>query len=77
MANKEFSKETIEHICTAVKDNSYSDGEVIVLGEIIELKPFGDERGTGVDVYKYVPQEEREKDDDYDYDSDYLTTIYF
>ena len=43
----------------------------------IELKSFDDERGTGVDVYKYVPQEEREKDDDYDYDSDYLTTIYF
>ena len=70
-------KELKEKIYDAIKNHSHSDGEVIVLGGIIELKPFGDERGTGVDVYKYVPQEEREKDDDYDYDSDYLTTIYF
>ena len=72
-----LSKELKEKIYDAIKNHSHSDGEVIVLGEIIELKPFGDERGTGVDVYKYVPQEEREKDDGYDYDSDYLTTIYF
>ena len=72
-----LSKELKEKIYDAIKNNSHSDGEVIVLGEIIELKSFGDERGTGVDVYKYVPQEEREKADDYDYDSDYLTTIYF
>lgn len=72
-----FSKELKEKIYDAIKNHSHSDGEVIVLGEILELKMFDNEHGTGVDVYKYVPQEEREKDDDYDYDSDYLTTIYF
>ena len=46
------------------------------LGGIIELKSFDDERGFGIDVYKYVPQEEMEKDDDYDFDSDYITTVY-
>lgn len=68
---------TIKKVCNEIKNNSFSTGEVIVLGGIVELKMFDNEHGTGVDVYKYVPQEEREKDDDYDYDSDYLTTIYF
>lgn len=72
-----LNKETLVDIYKEIKNNSFSDGEVIVLGGILELKSFCDnERGSGVDVYKYVPQEEREKDDGYDYDSDYITTIY-
>lgn len=71
-----LNKETLVDIYKEIKNNSFSDGEVIVLGGILELKSFDDERGSGVDVYRYVPKEEREKDDDYDYDSDYITTIY-
>lgn len=72
-----LNKETLVDIYKEIKNNSFSDGEVVVLGGILELKFFCDnERGSGVDVYKYVPQEEMEKDDDYDYDSDYITTIY-
>lgn len=71
-----ITQEIKEKIYDAIKNHSHSDGEVIVLGELLELKSFDDERGSGVDVYKYVPQEEMEKDDDYDFDSDYITTIY-
>lgn len=49
-----FSKELKEKIYDAIKNHSHSDGEVIVLGEIIELKSFGDERGTGVDITKEI-----------------------
>lgn len=71
-----ITKEIKEKIYDVIKKNSFSDGVVVVLGGIIELKSFDDERGFGIDVYKYVPQEEMEKDDDYDFDSDYITTIY-
>lgn len=71
-----ITKEIKEKIYDVIKKNSFSDGVVVVLGGIIELKSFDDERGSGIDVYKYVPQEEMEKDDDYDFDSDYITTVY-
>lgn len=61
----------LEEIYKAVKENSYSDCERIVLGNIIELK-INDE-GI-IDVYKYADLDN--VDEDYDFDGDYLTTIY-
>lgn len=54
-----------------IKNNSYSDCERIVLGELIELKLNED----CVSVYKYADLDN--VDDDYDFDSDYITTIYY
>ena len=54
-----------------IKNNSYSDCERIVLGELIELK-FNEDC---IDVYKYTDLDN--VDDDYDFDSDYITTIYY
>lgn len=71
--NKTFSKEILEQLFRAIEKKSYSTGEVVVIGELFELK-FDDD-GMAVSIYKYKPQEEM--DDDYDFDSDFITTIYF
>lgn len=74
MANKKnlFSKQTLEKLFSAIERKSYSTGEVVVVGELFELK-FDDD-GSAVSIYKYKPQEEMT--DDYDYDNDFITTIY-
>lgn len=71
--NTKFSKEILEQLFSAIEKKSYSTGEVIVVGELFELK-FDDD-GMAVSIYKYKPQEEM--DDDYDFDDDFITTIYF
>ena len=68
----------LEKIYEDIKNKSgYKDDscKCIVLGNIIELKIFNNEKGSGIDIYKYVSQEDMK--DDHDFDSDYLTTIYF
>lgn len=63
----------IEKIAELIKTNSYSDGETLFLGGLLEIKMFNNETGFGVDIYKAGPEE---KPEDYDYDSDYITTVY-
>lgn len=73
-----IDKKTLETIYENIKNKTgYKDesAECLVLGGIIELKFFNTERGSGIDIYKYVPQEDMT--DDHDFDDDYLTTVYF
>ena len=69
----------------AIKQNSSSDGEVVTLGNLIEIKPVYsskiNEHGEtvkeldGYDIYRYADRELMEEDD-YDFDSDYICTVY-
>lgn len=72
-----MNKELIEQLIKAIKKNSYSTGETIVLGEILEIKISND--GLDFDIYKYRSQEEIERleetDEDYCTDDDYITTV--
>ena len=61
----------MEKLLEKIKNNSYQDGDRLVLGNIIELK-VNDEKDC-IDVYKYVDFDKI--DDDYDFDSDYLTSF--
>ena len=58
-------------IIEKIKNNSYQDGDRLILGNFIELK-INDEKDC-IDVYKYVDFDKIS--DDYDFDSDYLTTF--
>lgn len=72
-----MNKELIEQLIKAIKKNSYSTGETIVLGEILEIKTSND--GLDFDIYRYRSQEEIERleetDEDYCTDDDYITTV--
>ena len=70
MQNLEEIKTTLYK---AIKNNSYLKDEVIILGNLIEVKIS--DSGEFADIYKYANPEDLEKDD-YDFDADYLTTIY-
>lgn len=59
-----------EQIYKMIKNNSYSDCQRIVLGNLIELKINED----CIDVYKYA--ELNTVDEEYNFDDDYITTIY-
>ena len=61
----------MEKLLEQIKNNSYQDGDRLVLGNFIELKVNDDK--DCIDVYKYVDFDK--VDDDYDFDSDYLTTF--
>ena len=80
--NNEITVAELIKFVEAIKHNSYSDGEVIYLGNIFEIKPVyltdSDNNKTlsAVDIYKYQDPEVMEEDEDYDYDSDYITTVY-
>ena len=63
----------MENLLEQIKNNSYQDGDRLVLGNFIELK-VNDEKDC-IDVYKYVDFDSIEDIDDYDFDSDYLTSF--
>ena len=63
----------MEKLIEQIKNNSYQDGDRLVLGNSIELKVNDDK--TCIDVYKYVDFDNIEDIDDYDFDGDYLTTF--
>ena len=74
----EFTKEEIEKVAQAILKNSSSDGDVIKLGNLIELKPVYGQDNTveGYDIYKYADEELMAEDEDYDFDADYICTVY-
>ena len=74
----EFTKEEIEKVAQAILKNSSSDGDVIKLGNLIELKPVyrPDNTIEGYDIYKYADEELMADDEDYDFDADYICTVY-
>ena len=74
----EFTKEEIEKVAQAILKNSSSDGDVIKLGNLIELKPVyrPDNIIEGYDIYKYADEELMAEDEDYDFDADYICTVY-
>ena len=61
----------MEKLLEQIKNNSYQDGDRLVLGNFIELKVNDDK--TCIDVHKYV--DFNKVGDDYDFDSDYLTSF--
>lgn len=63
----------MEKLLEQIKNNSYQNGDRLVLGNFIELK-VNDEKDC-IDVYKYVDFDSIEDIDDYDFDSDYLTSF--
>ena len=79
------TKKQIEHFNTytveAIKQNSSFDGDVLKLGNLIEIKPVylqdkdGNETLEGYDIYRYASEEATE-DEDYDFDADFITTVY-
>lgn len=72
----EFTEKELTKIVNAVEEESSFDGEVLKLGNILEVKPVYDNNEIiGYDIYKYADEELME-DDDYDFDSDFITTVY-
>ena len=75
---QELTQEELTKVIDIVSKNSSTDGDVVYLGNILELKLVKDEETgniTTIDIYKYASQEEMEEDD-YDFDGDYITSIY-
>ena len=74
----EFSKEEIEKVAQAILKNSTSNGDVVQLGNLIELKPVYNQSNTieGYDIYKYADEELIAENEDYDFDADYICTVY-
>ena len=61
-----------------IRENSSFDGEVLKLGNLIEVKPVYEQEScqlVGYDIYKYASEEAME-DEDYDFDADFITTVY-
>lgn len=58
-----------KQLYNAIKNNSYSNCEVIVLGELIEMRMYS----THADIYKYVDVDK--VSDNHDWDNDYITTV--
>lgn len=63
----------MEKLLEQIKNNSYQDGDRLILGNFIELKVNDDK--TCIDVYKYVDFDSIEDIGEYDFDSDYLTSF--
>lgn len=72
MATIKSKKQLFEKI----KNFSYNDLErdVIVLGDLIELK-FNEDNSC-IDIYKYKNLDNVDIEE-YDFDSDYITTVYY
>lgn len=72
----EFNK-----VVEAIKKNSFFDGDVLKLGNLLEIKPVymhdKDNNKTleGYDIYRYASEEAMEEED-YDFDADFITTVY-
>ena len=74
----EFTKEEIEKVAQAILKNSSFDGDVIKLGNLIELKPVYNQNKQieGYDIYKYANEKLMTENEDYDFDLDYICTVY-
>lgn len=75
-----MQEELLNKLIEAIKNNSSYDGEVLKLGNLIEVKPVYSRTATGeavegYDIYKYASEEAME-DEDYDFDGDFICTIY-
>lgn len=67
-----------EIIGMRIQENSSFDGNVLKLGNLIEVKPVYEQESSqliGYDIYKYASEEAME-DEDYDFDGDFITTVY-
>ena len=71
----------MEKLIEAIKKNSSFDGEVLKLGNLIEVKPVYEHSANelnkliGYDIYRYANEEAME-DEDYDFDADFICTVY-
>ena len=68
----------LNRIVEAIKQNSFFDGDVLKLGNLIEVKPVYEQETcqlVGYDIYRYASEEAME-DEDYDFDADFITTVY-
>lgn len=62
----------------AIKKNSSFDGDVLNIGNLLEIKPVYEQETSqliGYDIYKYASEEAMEEED-YDFDADFITTVY-
>lgn len=72
----EFNK-----VVKAIEQNSSFDGEVLKLGNLLEIKPVylhdkdGNKTLEGYDIYRYASDEAMEEEG-YDFDADFITTVY-
>ena len=80
----ELTVTEFKRVLEAIENNSYSDGETFVIGELIEIKPIyvygeNDSRTlVGIDIYRYADFSDLtdEELEDYDYDADFIKSIY-
>ena len=73
-----MAQELLNKLIEAIKQNSSFDGDVLKLGNLIEVKPVYEQEScqlVGYDIYKYASEEAME-DEDYDFDGDFITTVY-
>ena len=73
-----MAQELLNKLIEAIKQNSSFDGDVLKLGNLIEVKPVYEQESSqlvGYDIYKYASEEAME-DEDYDFDADFITTVY-
>ena len=73
---KEITVAELNKIVEAIKQNSSFDGDVLRLGNLIEIKPvFEEDEIIGYDIYRYADEELMENDD-YDFDADFICSVY-
>ena len=73
-----MTQELLNKLREAIQKNSSFDGDVLNLGNLIEVKPVYEQETSqlvGYDIYKYASEEAME-DEDYDFDGDFITTVY-
>ena len=76
-----MAQELLNKLKEAIKQNSSIDGDVLKLGNLVEVKPVYEHsinelnKLIGYDIYKYASEEAME-DEDYDFDGDFITTVY-
>ena len=76
----EITVAELNKIIEVIKRNSSYDGEVLYLGNLLEIKPVYSRTATGeaiegYDIYQYADRELME-DEDYDFDADFICTVY-
>ena len=73
-----MTQELLNKLIEGIKQKSSFDGDVLKLGNLIEVKPVYEQESSqliGYDIYKYASEEAME-DEDYDFDGDFITTVY-
>lgn len=75
---KKFIETLKRKLRESIEKNSSFDGDVLNIGNLIEVKPVYEQETcqlVGYDIYKYASEEAME-DEDYDFDGDFITTVY-